>query len=63
MDEGKVRLTIEQASVIPANSSDRVIGRSYFDIRKFGKNSDGHRFPDAPSETEKQEVLEYLKIF
>ena len=61
MDEDKVGLTIEQASDIPASSNDRVIGRSYFDTRKFGKSGDGQRFPDALSESEKQGVLEFLK--
>ncbi len=35
--------------------------RSYFDTSKFGKSAQGHRFPDALDETEKREVLEYLK--
>ena len=61
MDEDKVGLTIEQALDIPAISNDRVIGRRYFDTRTFGKSGDGHRFPDPLSESEKQEVLEYLK--
>ena len=63
MDEDKVGLTIEQASQIAVSSNDRVFGRSYFDTRKFGKSGDGHRFSDALSKSEKQEVLEYLKTF
>lgn len=61
MDEDKVGLTIEQASDILASNNDRVFGRSYPDTRKFGKSGDGHRFLGALSESEKQEVLEYLK--
>jgi mono/diheme cytochrome c family protein len=61
MDEEKVGLTIEQASEIPDSSNDLVFRRSYFDTRQFGKSSDGHTFPTALSEPEKQAVLEYLK--
>ena len=61
MDEEKVGLTIEQLSEMPDRSDDLVFSRSYFDTRQFGKSGDGHRFPDALSEPEKQAVLEYLK--
>ncbi len=61
MDEEKVGLTIEQASERPDSSDDMVFRRSYFDTRQFGKSGDGHTFPNALSEPEKQAVLEYLK--
>ena len=61
MDKEKVGLTIEQASEIPESIDDMVFRRSYFDTRQFGKSGDGHRFPNALSEPEKQAVLEYLK--
>jgi hypothetical protein len=61
MDEENVGLTIEQVSELPDGSDDIVIRRSYFDTRQFGKSGDGHRFPNALSEPEKQAVLEYLK--
>jgi len=61
MDEEKVGLTIEQASEMPDSSDDMVFRRSYFDTRQFGKSGDGHNFPNALSEPEKQAVLEYLK--
>ncbi len=35
--------------------------RKYFDTSKLGKSAQGHLFPDALSEAEKQAVLEYLK--
>jgi hypothetical protein len=35
--------------------------RRYFDTSKFGKNAQGHLFPDELNEAEKTAVLEYLK--
>jgi hypothetical protein len=61
MDEEKVGLTIEQASEMPDSSDDLVLRRSYFDTSQFGKSGDGHTFPNALSEPEKEAVLEYLK--
>jgi hypothetical protein len=35
--------------------------RKYFDTSKFGKNAEGHTFPDALDADEKHALLEYLK--
>lgn len=46
---------------MPNSNDELVFRRSYFDTRQFGKSGDGHTFPNALSELEKQTVLEYLK--
>ncbi len=61
MDPQKIGLTVEAVSGVPEDETDVAVKRSYFDTRKFGKSNRGHDFPDSLSESEKLQVLEYLK--
>lgn len=61
MDPEKIGLTVEAVQQVPTEESDPVVRRSFFDSRKFGKSNRGHDFPNALSEAEKTQVLEYLK--
>ncbi|QEF96671.1 Cytochrome c [Stieleria maiorica] len=61
MDAEKIGLTVEVVPRIPDSVTDMAVRRSYFDTRKFGKSNRGHDFPDALGESEKRQVLEYLK--
>jgi cytochrome c553 len=61
MDAEKIGLTVEVVDGVPADESDPVRRRSYFDTRKFGKSNRGHDFVDELTEDEKTAVLEYLK--
>jgi hypothetical protein len=60
-DREKVGLEIASHERVPATAKAPPVRRSYFDTSKFGKSAAGHLFPDALNETEKREVLEYLK--
>ncbi|WP_372896434.1 hypothetical protein [Stieleria sp.] len=61
MDPQKIGLTVEVVEGVPEGETDVAVKRSYFDTRKFGKSNCGHDFPDALTESEKRQVLEYLK--
>ena len=58
MDEDIEGLTIWQMYAMPASNNDEVFGCSYYELREFGTSSDGHRFADALSESEKQKAQE-----
>jgi mono/diheme cytochrome c family protein len=60
-DFDRVGPRIEAFDQPPAWLSDSWQKRRYFDTRAFGKSAAGHDFPNALSESEKTEVLEYLK--
>ena len=61
LDEKNVGFRIEVADRVPLDEKDVAIRRSYFDTRKFGKSRAGHDYPDALSDAEKSDLLEYLK--
>ena len=60
MDEEAVGLVVESRDDVPKrlSKSER---RWYFDTRSVGKSAAGHRYPDALDESEKVDLLEYLK--
>ncbi|MEX2112187.1 MAG: hypothetical protein WD845_03330, partial [Pirellulales bacterium] len=60
-DREHVGLEITPFASMPETSEDGHLRRSYFDTSKFGKSARGHEFPEALTESEKREVLEYLK--
>ncbi|MDG2222751.1 MAG: c-type cytochrome [Rubripirellula sp.] len=61
MDEDKVGFKIREIDRVPLAEKDPAIRRTFFDTRRFGKSNSGHNYPDQLTETEKQDVLEYLK--
>lgn len=60
-DETRVGLPVEDLEEIPADVKHPADLREHFDTRRFGKSAQGHLFPEALTEDEKQAVLEYLK--
>lgn len=60
LDTQKMGLTVESLTEVPKRLkvADR---RWYFDTTQFGKSSVGHDYPNALSEVEKKDLLEYLK--
>ncbi|MEX0979261.1 MAG: cytochrome c [Pirellulales bacterium] len=60
-DQEKLGLEFAAFEKLPADVKTGRERRKYFDTGKFGKSAQGHTFPDALDETEKQAVLEYLK--
>lgn len=60
-DVERVGLDVATKDAAPAGLVDGHERRSWFDTTLRGKSAAGHRFPDALSEDEKREVLEYLK--
>lgn len=59
-DTSKVGLQIESLDKVP-NRLKPEARRRYFDTQLRGKSSSGHDYPNALSETEREELLEYLK--
>ncbi|MDA1015811.1 MAG: c-type cytochrome [Planctomycetota bacterium] len=59
-DQNRGGIEIQEIEALPVKLS-RAERRMYFDTSKPGKSSDGHTFPNALSDSEKREVLEYLK--
>ncbi len=59
-DKQRVGLPVEISDAVPS-PIDAASRRRYFDTRKFGKSADGHDFPAALSDAEREAVLEYLK--
>lgn len=59
-DDEKVGFHVDELDTVPAklSSFDR---RWYFNTSVRGKSAEGHNFPNALSDAEKQAVLEYLK--
>ncbi len=60
-DQKRVGLEITALESMPPVAANSHQERSHFDTTKFGKSAQGHEFPEALSEEEKQQVLEYLK--
>ncbi len=60
-DADKVGLEVTTMSELPPTAVESREKRRYFDTRLFGKSAQGHTFPDALDEAEKQAVIEYLK--
>ena len=59
-DRDRVGLEIETFETSPV-TGDRTLDRKVFDAAGVGKSTAGHDYPDALSETERVELLEYLK--
>jgi mono/diheme cytochrome c family protein len=59
-DAQKIGLKVDEYDSIPKRLKpwER---RRYFDTREYGKSAAGHNYPDQLTETEKLELLEYLK--
>lgn len=60
-DQKRVGLEVAEYEQIPNPNADPRHLRTYFDSHLPGKSAGGHRFPDALTDQEKREVLEYLK--
>lgn len=61
LDEERVGFRIEETDGIPRTEKDVAARRTYFDTRQFGKSNTGHDYPNSLTESEKQDLLEYLK--
>jgi cytochrome c553 len=61
MDVDRVGFQIESVDRVPASVTDVGQRREYFDTRRFGKNNQGHDYPNVLNAEEKRAVLEYLK--
>ena len=59
-DEQRVGLRVEEAAAPPATQSPDE-RRRWFDTTKRGKSAAGHDFPAALDETQRSDLLEYLK--
>jgi hypothetical protein len=60
LDEERVGLVVEEIDHVPPKLS-LAERRWYFDTSVTGKSASGHDFPNQLSETEKSDLLEYLK--
>lgn len=60
-DQSRVGLEVAEFDALPAEATDAISKRRYFDTNIRGKSAAGHTFPDQLSADEKQAVLEYLK--
>lgn len=60
-DQPRVGLEVATFDELPAEATDAISKRRYFDTRLKGKNAAGHTFPDELSAEDKTAVLEYLK--
>lgn len=60
-DQDKVGLEIESFEQIPMAVKTASHRRRYFNTQLPAKNSQGHTYPNALSEQERRELLEYLK--
>jgi mono/diheme cytochrome c family protein len=60
-DREHVGLEVTTHDSVPKTPMSNHARRGYFDTSMFGKSNQGHLFPDALGDTEKREVLEYLK--
>ncbi len=60
-DQEKIGLEVTTMTELPRAATTGRDKRRYFDTRLFGKSSEGHTFPEALDEPEKQAVIEYLK--
>ncbi len=60
-DQEHVGLEIKEFEAIPESAQTDHQKRAHFDTTMFGKSAQGHEFPEALTEDEKRQVLEYLK--
>lgn len=60
MDTQRMGLQVEELNAVP-NRLKPAERRRYFDTRVNGKSAAGHNYPDALTEAEKVDLLEYLK--
>jgi len=60
-DQEKVGLEVTTGTSVPDDVEVPARRRRYFDGRKPGKSTAGHRYPDALKPDEKRDLLEYLK--
>lgn len=60
-DQERVGLEVEVFRELPATQESAYSRRQHFDTRSRGKSAGGHDFPNKLTETEKRQVLEYLK--
>jgi mono/diheme cytochrome c family protein len=60
-DTQRVGIEIETFNQIPATAKRSSQRREFFDTRLFSKGAQGHDYPNALSEEEKEAVIEYLK--
>lgn len=60
-DRERVGLAIEERAAPPADLADPWDRRAWFDTSRRGKSAAGHRFPEALTEEERRDLLEYLK--
>ena len=60
-DADRVGLAVTTAENLPASFPSPHQRRTWFDTRRPGKSAAGHDFPAALTESERRELLEYLK--
>ena len=60
LDTTKMGLSVEELSEMPKGIKNAA-RRWYFETSQFGKSATGHDYPNALSEEEKVDLLEYLK--
>ncbi len=60
-DQRRVGIEVEELKEVPPSAKRSSQRREYFDTRLFSKSAQGHTYPSALSEEEKQAVIEYLK--
>jgi mono/diheme cytochrome c family protein len=60
-DKSRVGLEVTIFDEMPSSAASTAEKREYFDTHQPGKSAQGHPFPDALTDDEKEAVLEYLK--
>jgi mono/diheme cytochrome c family protein len=60
-DRSRVGLEVMAFDEVPSSAASSAEKREFFDTRQPGKGAQGHLFPEALTEDEKEAVLEYLK--
>ena len=60
LDESFIGLVVETPDTIPKKLS-KAEKRWYFDTKVPGKSAQGHDYPSVLSESQKDDLLEYLK--
>ena len=60
VDESFIGLVVEQLDAVPKKLS-KAERRWYFDTKVTGKSAQGHDYPSVLNESQKEDLLEYLK--
>lgn len=60
-DHKRMGLEVTEYEAFPAEVTDQREKRTIYDTSGFGKSNAGHLYPDELSESEKDDLLEYLK--